>query len=471
MRSTLVTALALAGLACTSDPTPPGPSTPVADAAVVVPGEDAGTSVGADAAVAPDVGVEPALTYFRDIKPIVDAKCGGCHAPGAVGPFSLSTYAELSSTRALVELAVRDRRMPPWHADNDCNGYTNDRSLSEAQREAILAWVALGGPEGRPEDEPAPLPVSDPGLTRVDLRLPVEGAYTPEEGDDYRCFVFEWPETAPRYVTGYNLVPTNPAIVHHANIYSIAAANAPEYRTRQAADAVPGYRCFGGVFSAGTTLLGSWAPGSHGVEFPGNAGILVEPGTIVVAEIHFNTDAGRGADQSELHFKIDDTVHRRALIVPFWNFFEWPTAGGMPIPAGEADVRHAYEFDPGPFRNVAAPWIGQDELLIHGVGMHMHQLGKSGRIEVRRAGAGTGPTTQCMLDIPRWDFSWQTSYLLREAQPFTLGADRLFVECHFDNSAENQPIVGGQKLPTRDVSWGNGSRDEMCIGYVLLTER
>jgi len=451
-----VLAVALASACSAEGPATPPPATP----------SDGGVGAAPDAA-APDAAAGPAVTYYRDTKPIFDAKCVSCHGAGAIGPFPLGTYAEVAPVRVPIGLAVEERRMPPWHADRSCESFSNDRSLTDAQRDTILEWVRVGGPEGDPRDEPAALPPSDPGLTRIDQRLPVEGEYTPHGADDYRCFVLEWPEVADKYVTGFNLLPSNAAIVHHANIYAIGPAQAQAFRAKQSADGVPGYACYGGVFATGTTLLGSWAPGSHGLELPGGAGILVEPGSVIVAEMHFNTDSARGSDRSTLAFKVDSEVRRRALILPFWNFFDWSMGGGMLIPRDATDVMHQYEFDPAPARNILAPWIGEDQVQILGVGMHMHQLGKSGRLEIRRAGEGA----QCMLDIPRWDFSWQSSYFFEEPVPFTMGADRLFLECHFDNSDANQPIVNGAKAASRDVRWGEDSRDEMCIGYALIVEQ
>jgi hypothetical protein len=42
--------------------------------------------------------------------------------------------------------------------------------------------------------------------------------------------------------------------------------------------------------------------------------------------------------------------------------------------------------------------------------------------------------------------------------------DELRIECHWDNSPENQPIVGGQQQVPQDVGWGEGTSDEMCLG-------
>ena len=36
------------------------------------------------------------ITYYKDIKPLVEAKCASCHKPGDSGPFSLLTYEDVA---------------------------------------------------------------------------------------------------------------------------------------------------------------------------------------------------------------------------------------------------------------------------------------------------------------------------------------------------------------------------------------
>jgi len=50
-----------------------------------------------------------------------------------------------------------------------------------------------------------------------------------------------------------------------------------------------------------------------------------------------------------------------------------------------------------------------------------------------------------------------------------LRGDQIYLECHWDNSAENQALVEGQPLPPRDVTWGEGTTDEMCLSGFYFT--
>jgi hypothetical protein len=129
----------------------------------------------------------------------------------------------------------------------------------------------------------------------------------------------------------------------------------------------------------------------------------------------------------------------------------------MIIPANEPDVKHYWEGVP------AALQGGTQD--IYAVDLHMHTLGSSGSIGIVRAGSGQ---TELLLDIPRWAFEWQETY--RFIDPVRLDpGDKLFVECHFDNTAEKQLVVDGKRLAPREVRWGENTTDEMCLGNVLTT--
>ena len=66
---------------------------------------------------------------------------------------------------------------------------------------------------------------------------------------------------------------------------------------------------------------------------------------------------------------------------------------------------------------------------------------------------------------PRWDFHWQGSYALKVPTRVQAG-DSLSIECHWDNSAKNQP--GG--IAPRELNWGEGTDDEMCLGFLYITQ-
>jgi hypothetical protein len=405
----------------------------------------------------PDAGPAP-VTFWQNAKPILDAKCIGCHSSGGIAPFNLTDYDSAYEQRAFIKDAVKSRVMPPWLAGDGCDDYEGDRRLTDAQIATLVAWVDQGAPIG---DASKPGAAIDPGpeiqLSRVDRTIGLAAPYmmsiTP---DEYRCFVLDWPETTTKYLTGFRANPGNKAIVHHVIAYYASPANVAEAQKLDSDAPGDGYPCFGGPGFKGN-WLGSWAPGSRGSDFPAGTGLKIESGSKVVVQIHYNAQGTALAmDQTTVDFKLDDSVAREARIQPFADP-QWLNAKTMNIPAGEKDVKHAFAAD-------LSAVTGGKPFDLYSVGFHQHQLGVGGRVELRRADG----TSDCLLDIPRWDFHWQGSYQLAAPKRVTPG-DQLSIECHWDNTAANQPTIGGVQLPPKDVNWGEGTGDEMCLsGFYVV---
>ena len=62
----------------------------------------------------PARGAGQAVPTYDDVAPLLKENCTGCHRPGGLGPFSLTTYAEARARAGRIAEMVADRRMPPW---------------------------------------------------------------------------------------------------------------------------------------------------------------------------------------------------------------------------------------------------------------------------------------------------------------------------------------------------------------------
>lgn len=405
-------------------------------------------------------GPQAQATWHKDVAPIVQAKCGNCHTEGGIGPFALQTYADVFAHRGAVRAAVHSRAMPPWPPSPDCNSYTQDRALTDAEVALLTRWVDEGAAEGNLSDAVAPATPTG-GLSRVDVRLEMAEPYLPNQSpDDYRCFLIDWPETRTRYITGFRADPGNRATVHHVIAFLAKPADLATYQALDNASPGPGYTCFGGPGGDArrATWLGGWAPGSLGQDFPAGTGLRVEPGSKVILQVHYNDHGQRpSADRTAVAFKVDDSVQKVALVQPWTNPAWVEGTTPMSIPAGQADVQHTWSFDFTPFASIISGgvFVNNVPVTVHAAALHMHTRGTRARAEVRRASGAR----QCLLEIPRWDFHWQGSYgLQRPVQLFN--GDQLAVECHWDNSA---PGATGR-------AWGEGTNDEMCLGVFYLTQ-
>ena len=102
-----------------------------------------------------------AVTFSRDIAPILQRSCQNCHRPGGVAPMPLVTYDQVRryGRRIKVKTGIRDRAgaMPPWYVEKDIGiqQYKYDPSLSDEEIATLAAWVDNGTPEGDPADLPA----------------------------------------------------------------------------------------------------------------------------------------------------------------------------------------------------------------------------------------------------------------------------------------------------------------------------
>lgn len=401
------------------------------------------------------------LTYYADIKPIIDAKCAGCHVEGGIGPFPLTSFDEVTAVSGLVAAAVQNDEMPPYIYDQECRDYVHNPELSVEQTEAITEWVDAGSAEGDPENEGAPIVADLPDAPQLDTTLQMPTAYTPVQSpDDYRCFVVDWPHDTEKFITGFGVEPGDPETVHHVIAFLAGPDQVAEAEQLDAAEEGPGYTCFGGPGLAnqqGIGWLGSWAPGGVPARYPAGTGIGVDPGSKVIIQVHYNTlIVEPRPDQTTVMVQTADNVEKEALWLPWAN----PTwlNGSMKIPAGEADVMHQFEFDPTQFISNGQ---GVD---IWAAGLHQHLLGTSIRASIKHQ---DGNET-CLADAPVWDFNWQTGVDFQEPARLSPG-DRLRLECHWDNSMTNQPVVDGQRVTPGDRNWGEGTLDEMCLGLFYVT--
>ena len=90
----------------------------------------------------------PVPTFSKDVAPILQHNCQGCHRPGEAAPFPMLTYEETRPWAGAMKLAVRQKLMPPWFADPQVGHFSNDRSLSQKEIDTIVAWVTAGAPKG-----------------------------------------------------------------------------------------------------------------------------------------------------------------------------------------------------------------------------------------------------------------------------------------------------------------------------------
>lgn len=110
-----------------------------------------------------------AVTFTRDVAPILQENCQSCHRPNSMAPMSLLTYEEVRPWARSIKYrtGLRNRMgvMPPWFLEGDVGiqAIKDDLALTEEEIATFAAWADGGAPRGNPEDMPPPLVFAGPG--------------------------------------------------------------------------------------------------------------------------------------------------------------------------------------------------------------------------------------------------------------------------------------------------------------------
>lgn len=351
-------------------------------------------------------------TYNKDVAPIFQRACQSCHHPGTVAPMSLMTYDEARPWAKSIREVVGKGTMPPWHADAAVGHFKNDRRLSSAEIETVLQWAAAGAPAGNPADHPEPLIFVEGWLLgEPDLILPLpEHEVKAEVDDEFVTFNVPTGFTEDKWIQAVEFKPGNPAVVHHIV----------------------------------TTTLGTFAPGRQPSAFDPGYGLLMSAGETIRVQMHYHKEKGVAAtDQTKIGLRFArEPIHKQVRL-------EGAFAGGLNIPPGEANYPSSARYK-----------FARDSHLL-AMKPHMHMRGKDMTYTV----VFPDGREQTLLNVPNYDYDWQTNYELAEPLAVPKGT-LLKVEAHFDNSAANPRNPD----PTATVRHGEKTTDEMMIGWIQYTD-
>ena len=390
-----------------------------------------------------DASTKPATyTWHRDVLPIVQRQCRGCHSPEGVAFAWLDTYldaAGLAKLGTLTEVIESDR-MPPWPPGDECIPLHGKRKMPPEEKAILMTWIDEGAPEGDPADVGPDQTPPLPSLDRVDAELRTEGDYfIPEElVNDFRCYVLD-PELATNVdVVGFEIEARARDRVHLIDVHRVDLAAA---QARDALDADPGWPCENGPGVPVGDRVAVWQAGTFATMFPAGTGIPVAAGDGLLLQVHYGAlRVGTPPDQITVRFQYADTrLVARAQIVEM--------SGPFQIPPETID--HTVSIT----RRVGDLGSGLDQgATLWGLAPHMHTLGK------RYAARLTGATSECLLDIETWRPRWQPIYFFDRASGLAAAADdEVELKCTWDNSFI-EPIDSGV---AREA--------ERCQAYLYVT--
>jgi hypothetical protein len=395
-------------------------------------------------------GSGDAVTYYKDVRPILEAHCTTCHAPDEIAPFPFTSYDDTKGYASAIASATGTKVMPPWMPAAGCGDFRGVRQLSADEIATLAAWSAAGAPPGDPSDAP-PGPDGGTGgdLGPPNVALDPGASYQPNAAltDDYHCFLIDPGLTAAQDMIGFEVHPGTPASVHHVLLFAVAAGDVATAQAADAAEAGLGWTCFGGSGVDAAQTIGGWVPGSGASMFPPPTGIHLPAGTQIIMQIHYNL-----LNQSQVNDRTTAGLYYAATPVAKPAAISAVLNRTFVIPAGVAS------------QTVSADLTVNRSWALWGVVPHMHLHGTDINVAIRHADG----SSSCAVHIPRWDFHWQMFYYYQQPIPVVAG-DVIHLECTYDNSAADQPVIGGVKQTPMNLTWGEKTTDEMCLNYLYFT--
>jgi len=424
-----------------------------------------------------------AVTFNKDVAPILFKSCAECHRPGEAAPMSLLSYKDARPWARSIREKVVSREMPPWHADPRVGQFLNDPRLTQAEIDTITAWVDGGAKEGEARDlPPAPKFVEGWSIGQPDLVLKMAEEFSLDANgpDEYQQFVIDPGFTEDKYVQMSEARPGNRRIVHHmiaAVLPPPESAQPQKAQTRvdlekRRADRAPilykeGFvlrlRPETLVFDDGCQLPngggGNQLDGSGQYSFgtvlggfgPGRMPPIWEPGTVkkipagskILLRIHYSKTTGQvEKDRSMIGLVFAKQPPRKE------SFTHLIANRYFRIPPGAENHR------------VTACWTATQDIHLVSATPHLHLRGKTMEFKVFYPDG----RSEVLLNVPRYDFSWQTIYHFKQSIALPKGT-RIMVTTYFDNSPKNK----NNPDPTQVVRYGEPTYDEMMIGFIEYT--
>lgn len=416
----------------------------------------AGTSFAADS-----------LTFHKDVEPILQRNCQGCHRPGQAAPMSLLTYQAARPWAKAMKAAVVARKMPPWFADPRFGHFVNDRSLQQSEIDTLAKWADSGAAEGDAADAPMAIKwPADGWEIQPDLIL---------NGPEFtvaakpKANVIEWTYiTVPSgikedtWVTSMEIRPSELGVTHHICVFFKPHTADTEYNKPYWTDRPRDEKGRTPAEASGRNardLPDSILKGSEGVEgcyVPGqftqnyaqfHASKLIKAGTDIVFQLHYTPIGREVVDRPRLGFTVAKEAAERTYV----------TIGT----SAPSDAK-SFAIPPNDPNWASPPMEAEFLQDVELVSMfpHMHVRGKDMTYQL------TYPSgeTETLLSVPHYDFNWQLGYDVVKPIKIPKGT-RMKVTAHFDNSVNNK----FNPDPNQTVYYGDMTWEEMMFPFFSVT--
>jgi hypothetical protein len=403
----------------------------------------------------------PAVTFAKDVAPILQARCQECHHAGSMAPMSLVTYEETRPWAKSIRQRVIMRQMPPWHIDPSVGvqNFKNDMSLTAEQISTIVRWVDSGALLGDIKDMPAPKRWPAPNewkaaqdLGQPDLVIKSE-PYTmaAHHQDVWWRPTSNVPITEPRWVRAVEMRPGTAAgrrITHHAVAYLVQDDDP---------DSVPPTA---GADVGGRGMLMEWAIGKGYDLYRPDTGKLMLPGARISWDVHIHAVGDEIRDNVELGIWLypkGQEPKYRTYLTGFQALRGFESSTGSQLRAGR-------NIDIPPNSVIASDnyTVLKRAAILENFQPHMHLRGKAMAVEAILPDG----TVQMVSYVGNFNFNWMTNYIYADdAAPAFPKGTTIHVTAWYDNTRTNP----NNPDPDQWVGFGDRTVDEMGHAWMNVT--
>jgi hypothetical protein len=393
-----------------------------------------------------------AVTFTKDVAPILQEKCQECHHAGSMAPMSLVTYAEARPWAKAIRERVITRQMPPWHIDPTVGvqQFKNDMSLSQAQIDTIVRWVDQGSVQGDLKDTP-PLRQwsnSDEWKATKELGPPdiivKSDAWTmpARHQDVWWRPLTDIGLTEPRWVRAVEMRPGSVdgrKITHHAVAY--LAQDDPD-------SIIPGST----ADLRGRAMLMEWAIGKGYDLYHPNTGKLLMPGSKISWDIHYHAVGEEVKDHVELGIwlypKGQEPKYRTFLT-------SFQAIKGL-------DRSRLVDIAPNTIAVSQQVTVLKQAAMLENFQPHMHLRGKAMMVEAVLPDG----SSEVVSYVGKFNFNWMTNYIYADdAAPMYPKGTMIRVTAWYDNTRANP----NNPDPDQWVGFGDRTVDEMGHAWMNVT--
>ncbi len=379
-------------------------------------------------------GTPRTVTYHNRISRLIQENCQSCHRAEGNAPMPLDTYKQVADRRATIEFMTKSGRMPPWFAHKKVGVWSNDRSLSDRDLKDLITWASKGAPEGKATEAPLPkkyvkgwnIGTPDAIVAASDtFKVPAQGVV------EYKYSYTKTNFDEDKWVTAMEIRPEAMKAVHHVIVFIEEPGREPDGRKRKPGEPAP-QGGLAGFFSA-------TAPGTPAMFYPEGMAKKLPKGAWLKFQIHYTPNGTEYTDNTKIGFIFTDK----------------PATQEVQTRAA-ANTRFEikpYEKDQTFFAEVAFPRGG----TLLNLFPHAHTRGQAFKYDIIDA---TGKDTTTILDVPHYNFNWQTYYAFKKPLEVAPGS-KLRVTAKYDNTKDN-PF---NPDPSKTVHFGEQTFEEMMIGY------